>query len=106
MHESSLPTIFDMAVDYLPIQASSVPSERVFSSSGETDTPKRNRISPVLMEALQLLKFGLKKARLDFMDGWVTSEKLMNEPEEVEADLLAGILGDDGGAAFDAFLTF
>jgi hypothetical protein len=53
-------------MDYLPIQASAVPCERVFSSSAETDTKKRNRIKPELMEALQVLKFSLKKARLDF----------------------------------------
>jgi hypothetical protein len=51
-------TCFDMAMDYLPIQASAVPSERVFSSSAQTDTPRRNRIKPILMEALQMLKFG------------------------------------------------
>jgi len=53
-------------MDYLPIQASAVPCERVFSSSSETDTKKRNRIKPELMEALQILKFALKKDRLDF----------------------------------------
>jgi hypothetical protein len=53
-------------MDYLPVQASAVPCERVFSSSAETDTKKRNRIKPELMEALQVLKFSLKKARLDF----------------------------------------
>jgi hypothetical protein len=47
-------------MDYLPIQASSVPCERVFSSSAETDTKKRNRISPLLMEALQILKYDYK----------------------------------------------
>jgi hypothetical protein len=53
-------------MDYLPIQASAVPCERVFSSSAETDTKKRNRIKPELMEALQVLKFALKKSRLNF----------------------------------------
>jgi hypothetical protein len=53
-------------MDYLPIQASAVPCERVFSSSAETDTKKRNRIGPELMEALQVLKFALKKSRLNF----------------------------------------
>ena len=51
-------------MDYLPIQASAVPSKRVFSSSAETDTKKCNRINPVLMEALQMLKFALKRDRL------------------------------------------
>jgi hAT family C-terminal dimerisation region len=49
-------------MDYLPIQASAVPCEWVFSSSAETDTKKRNRIRPELMEAIQVLKFALKKS--------------------------------------------
>ena len=69
-------------MDYLPIQASSVPCERVFSSSAETMTKHRNRISPILMEALQMTKFFLKKERLDFTDGWVTPEKLMQQDIE------------------------
>jgi hypothetical protein len=48
-------------MDYLPIQALSVPCEHIFSSSSETDTKKRNSISPLLMEALQMLNFYLKK---------------------------------------------
>ncbi|OJA15570.1 hypothetical protein AZE42_12603 [Rhizopogon vesiculosus] len=49
-----------MAMDYLPIQA------------------------PLLMEVLQMLKFHLKKERLNFMEGWVMSEREMTkiEPEE------------------------
>ena len=66
-------------MDYLPIQASSVPCERVFSSSAKMMTKRRNRISPILMEALQMTKFFLKKERLDFTEGWVTSEKLMQQ---------------------------
>ncbi len=66
-----------MAMDFLPIQATSVPCEHVFSSAKETDTAKRNRTSPVLMEALQLLKFLLKKERLNFTQGWSTSEAAM-----------------------------
>ncbi|KDQ09830.1 hypothetical protein BOTBODRAFT_85546, partial [Botryobasidium botryosum FD-172 SS1] len=60
------PTLFRMVMDYLPIMASSVPCERVFSASAETDTPRRSRISPALMGALQVLKYALKKDRLDF----------------------------------------
>ena len=64
MHKRTFPTIFRIATDYLPIKASAVPCERVFSSSAETDMKKRNRISPALMEALQVLKFSLKKDHL------------------------------------------
>ena len=68
------PTLFSIAMDYLPIQATSVPCGRVFSSAKDTDTAKQNQISPVLMEALQMLKYLLKKKRLNFMEGWSTSE--------------------------------
>jgi hypothetical protein len=82
-----------MALDYLPIQASSVPSERVFSSSAETDTKKRNRISPVLMEALQMLKFALKKTRLNFTQDWITSPFEMQQAgSEQGVDMLAALL--------------
>ncbi|KIK14506.1 hypothetical protein PISMIDRAFT_84486, partial [Pisolithus microcarpus 441] len=57
VNRTRFPTIFAIAMDYLPIQASSVPCERVFSSSADTDTKKRNLISPILMEALQMLKY-------------------------------------------------
>jgi hypothetical protein len=73
------PTIFRGALDYLPIQASTIPSERVFSSSAETDTKKRNRINPILMESLQMLKVTFKKDRLDFTGGWITPDHLMEE---------------------------
>ena len=42
-------------------------------------TKHRNRISPILMEALQMTNFFLKKERLDFTEGWVTPEKLMQQ---------------------------
>jgi hAT family protein len=61
-------------MDFLPIQASAVPCERAFSSSAETDTKKRNRLKPEFMEALQILKFGLKKKRLSFTEDIVTPE--------------------------------
>jgi len=50
-------------MDILPIQGSAVPCERVFSSSKETMSARRNCISLELMEALQMLKFAAKKGR-------------------------------------------
>jgi hypothetical protein len=105
MNEFTFPTLFAIAMDYLPIQASSVPSERVFSSSSETDTVRRNRIKPVLMEAIQMLKFGLKKARLDFTKGWKTDEALMGgDSEEGAEDLLAALLGDNQADNLESLL--
>jgi hAT family C-terminal dimerisation region len=40
----------------LPIMASSVSSERAFSSAGITITKRRNRLKPDIVEALQFLK--------------------------------------------------
>ena len=61
--------LFKMALDYLPIPASAVPSEGVFLSSAETDMKKHNHINPVLMEALQMLKFSLKKVLFTISKG-------------------------------------
>ena len=101
--KSMHPTLFEISLDYLPIQASAVPSEHVFSSSAETDTKKRNHINPMLMEALQMLKFALKKARLDFTSGWITSEREMQDavPDE---DLLATLLGGNREDALDKII--
>lgn len=63
-------------MDILPIQGSSVPCERAFSSAKETITPRRNRITPELMEALQLLKYTLRrKGLLNFTEGWSLEEE-------------------------------
>jgi hypothetical protein len=83
-----------MAMDYLPVQASSVPCERIFSSSAETDTKKRNRINALLMEALQMLKFYLKKERLNFTELWMTPDAQMVE-DDPEGDLLSDLLKGD-----------
>ena len=46
------PTFFEAALDYLPVQASAVPSKQMFLSSAKTDMKKHNWINPVMMEAL------------------------------------------------------
>ena len=86
-----------MALDYLPIQASSVPSECVFSSSAETATKRRNQIHLVLMEALQMLKFSLKQRRLNFTDGWAVTEDELEyyaDDDEDSADLLGKLTSE------------
>lgn len=91
-HGAEFPTIFQIAMDYLPIQASSVPCERAFSSSAETDTARRNRISPLLMEALQMYKFGLKTDLMNFTAGNMTSENDLLEDNTIRSRNLLGEL--------------
>ena len=80
-----------------------MPCERVFSSAKETDTAKRNRMSPVLMEALQLLKFMLKKQRLDFTKGWAVPEEDMKWGSEQGYDL-GTLFTDKSNAEMDNML--
>jgi hypothetical protein len=90
-NRDTFPTLYKIALDYLPIQASSVPCERAFSSSGETDTTKRNRIDYDLFELLQILKYGFKKERLNFTRGLLVDPDDLTgiSPELVGKDLLA-----------------
>lgn len=54
-----------------------MPCERVFSSSAETDTLRRNRTAPELMEALQMLKFVVKQGYgLDFTAGMSKEDEI------------------------------
>lgn len=91
-------------MDFLPVQASAVPCERVFSSSSETDVKKRNRIHPELMEALQILKFALKKERLSFTHELLATEQdLIVDTADSDTDVLAHLLEMDQ-TALAAFL--
>lgn len=64
-------------MDIIPIQGTSVPSEHIFSSAGETNTDCRSCLSAEMMQALQVLKFGIKsKGVLSFSRGMTWSEEL------------------------------
>ncbi len=87
-------------MDIIPVQATSVPCERAFSSGKETMAPRRRRILPDLMEALQLLKYSIHKGpSLNFTEGmsWVEELKefeysARTEPSE-DPDTYARNLG-------------
>jgi hAT family C-terminal dimerisation region len=57
-----------MARDYLAIQGSSVPSERAFSSGGLTGTSLCNRLTPAILEALQILKSAYKNHHISAVE--------------------------------------
>ncbi len=75
VNKLNYPNLYRLAIDVLPVQASAVVIERMFSSSKETDTLRRNRLNPSLMEALQVLKYRYKQARLDFGGHLVAREE-------------------------------
>src|ERR1700675_3900044 len=56
MNKQRLPTWASLAQDYLAIIASSVSSERAFSSAGITISKRRNRLKADIVEALECLK--------------------------------------------------
>lgn len=55
-HHTRYPVWGSLARDFLPVMASSVSSERAFSSAGITISKRRNRLRPDVIEALQFLK--------------------------------------------------
>ncbi|KAF5387624.1 hypothetical protein D9615_000715 [Tricholomella constricta] len=83
------PILYKIALDVLPVQASAVPCERVFSSSKETDSLRRANLSPEMMEVLQILKYLVRSERLEFMQG-----RLAKEDECTVLDLEPSVLNN------------
>ncbi|CAB5341703.1 unnamed protein product [Rhizophagus irregularis] len=55
-HKEEFPNLANMAKDYLGIPATSVPSERVFSSAADVVTSDRARLAPETIRAIMCLK--------------------------------------------------
>ncbi|KAJ6607699.1 hypothetical protein B0H10DRAFT_1817515, partial [Mycena sp. CBHHK59/15] len=88
------PYMFRVTLDVLPVQASAIPSEHIFSSSKETDTLRRSSLSPHMIEMLQILKFIYRQDCIKFCDGLVATETELSiidvDPKVVDALLVAG----------------
>ena len=101
LHEDTFPTLFRIALDVLPVQASAVPSERVFSASKETDTDRRSNIEAELMEMLQVLKYTFREDRLCFTQDWVAPQpRTDSNSTSTQDELSAAEMGSDE-AMFD-----
>ena len=104
-HQQQYPRIFRLAMDIIPIQASSVACERVFSSGKQTMTPQRGRIAAQLMEALQISKFSIRKeAPLKFSDmSWKEElkefERLARSAPPGDAEAYGCNLEEDNGGS-------
>jgi hypothetical protein len=73
-------------MDLMPVQATSVPSEHIFSASKRTTTARRNRLTPKIMEATQILKFEAKNKReISFTKGFSIKDEFedLQELEDV-----------------------
>ena len=92
-HEHVFPTLFKVAMSYLAIQGTAIPSERVFSSSAETLTKCHSHLQPKMIEALQMLKYLQWKSRLEWM------EKLQVVEDELIAEAQSEVLADLMGAS-------
>ncbi|KAF8833041.1 hypothetical protein BDN67DRAFT_1018021 [Paxillus ammoniavirescens] len=80
LEQEHYPTIFQMAMDYLPIQPSS----------------QCNRINPILMEALQILKSSLKREQLN-LKWWMTQQQEMLHDQDGSQILATVIPGHGNG---------
>lgn len=96
--ELTYPILYRIALDVLPVQASSVPCERVFSSSKETDTLRRSNLSTSLMEVLQMLKYVIREERVSFTESWTSKEHelaaLSDEERGVTAERCDALLAE------------
>ena len=84
LNATRYPVWSSLALDYLPIMASSVSSERAFSSAGITINKRRNRLGPDLVEALQFLKCWFRRDLIFREDPTIASEYnmgLIHQPE-------------------------
>jgi hypothetical protein len=78
--------------------ASSVSSERAFSSAGITISKHRNRLKPDVVEALQCLKFMIKRDLFFRFNPSIAADEMQQEDAASELDLEAG---DSKGQSWD-----
>jgi hypothetical protein len=112
MNGGRYPVWQSLARDYLAVMASSVSSERAFSSAGITISKRRNRLDADIVEALQCLKSLLhqdlmvrdamtiteEEAELDHADEQVANQDQTATEVVAWGDYLSDVgLSDNGG---------
>jgi hAT family C-terminal dimerisation region len=97
------PIAASLAWDYLAIMASSVSSERAFSSAGLTISKRRNRLQGDIVEALQCLKC-MYHNDLIFREVVVATEEEV-DLEEMDLELVADASVVEEGFTWDQLLA-
>jgi len=91
------PVWASLARDFLSIMATSVSSERAFSSAGITISKRRNRLKADIVEALQCLKCMLKRGLLFREDPSIMKEVGEDSEKKQKGD-------SDSGNQWDTFV--
>ena len=94
LNSRRLPVWASLAGDYLPNMASSVSSERAFSSAGITISKRRSHLKGDIVEALQCLKCMLRH-ELIFRESGPCSTLETDLEDKVQPP------GDEGGLSWD-----
>jgi hypothetical protein len=87
----TLPTWASLARDYLAIMATSVPSERAFSSAGITITKRRNRLKGDIVEALQVLKGAHREDLFPEYPSATLEERLVKEGDAEDKEAVEAV---------------
>ncbi|KZT31524.1 hATC-domain-containing protein, partial [Sistotremastrum suecicum HHB10207 ss-3] len=82
-HNIRYPTLSRLAVDVLPVQASSVACERLFSAAKHATTDQRSRLGTEKLEQLQMLKASWKKNIVDIAEENAQLEEEIRATEEL-----------------------
>lgn len=94
-YTETYPTLARITLDVLPSQASSVPCERVFSSSKLTATDSRARLKAEIFEELQMLKATWRRTTVDL------AQLNLEEVEEVSDEYEDLFLADEESRLWD-----
>ena len=85
-HQHQLPLLAQAARKYLCVTASSAPSERLFSASGNVVTNKRSSLDPVNVDKIVYLHENMGKVTIKYDFSLLPTKDPAEDPEEVVLD--------------------